>query len=152
MAKKTIVSILDDLDETPDAQPVAFSIDAVNYTIDLAADNEQKLRNLLAPYIAVATKVRQTPSPGRTFTRRTPERSRDENKAVRDWAAANGVTIAARGRIAEKVIQAFENKDVAALREFAGVPEPEPQVEEKPVPRKRAPKKAPQPEFSEANS
>ena len=52
MAKKVTVTLVDDFDgEGPADETVEFSIDGVNYEIDLSSKNAQKLRNELKPWL-----------------------------------------------------------------------------------------------------
>lgn len=41
----------DDLTGAPDAQPVQFSFDGIDYEIDLTEHNRRRLRNMFTPYI-----------------------------------------------------------------------------------------------------
>lgn len=42
---------VDDLTGAPDAQPVRFSFDGIDYEIDLTEHNRRRLRNAFTPYI-----------------------------------------------------------------------------------------------------
>lgn len=49
MAKKVIITLIDDLDgESEAAETVEFALDGVGYEIDLTADNAERLRDQLA--------------------------------------------------------------------------------------------------------
>ncbi|WP_309130815.1 histone-like nucleoid-structuring protein Lsr2 [Brevibacterium sp.] len=58
MARKIIEHITDDLDgrsvPTDQGGEVSFSLDGIEYAIDLSHRNADDLRDALAPYIAVA--------------------------------------------------------------------------------------------------
>ncbi|HRA46360.1 MAG TPA: Lsr2 family protein, partial [Phycicoccus sp.] len=45
MAKKVTISLVDDIDKSDAAETVSFSLDGVNYEIDLSSDNAGKLRD-----------------------------------------------------------------------------------------------------------
>lgn len=125
MAKNVIQRITDDLDGSPDAHEVKFSLDGQHWTIDLAPRNEANLRSLLQPYIDAARPV--TATNGRRGTRRegaSRGANRERNRAVREWALANGVELPARGRIAQAYLDAYETGDVAKLYEAAGLEMP----------------------------
>lgn len=47
---RTII-IADDIDGSPDAEEVIFGWDGINWSIDLAAKNRDKLAGLLQPYL-----------------------------------------------------------------------------------------------------
>ena len=109
MARQVITTLIDDLDGKKADRTVEFSLDGVNYTIDLSDTNAGKLRKALDPYISAGTRVGRA-STGRIPARRTVVRtagSRDENRAIREWAVANGWTISERGRIPQSVTEAY---------------------------------------------
>jgi hypothetical protein len=113
MAKQVVTLLTDDLDGSEASRTVEFGLDGVNYTIDLSDKNAGKLRKALEPYIGAGTRVgrggvdrrgaargRGTPAAGRT--------NRDQNQAIRVWAAKNGFDVSERGRIPTSVVEAFE--------------------------------------------
>ncbi|MCG6567741.1 Lsr2 family protein [Tessaracoccus sp. ZS01] len=103
MARLVRVVHIDDFDGAEGAKPVEFSIGGDAYTIDLTPENEEALRELLAPYIAKADKVgRRRSSSGRGGAKKVT------NSDVRDWARANGYKVSDRGRIAADIVAAYE--------------------------------------------
>jgi Lsr2 len=107
MAKVTTVQIIDDIDGTPspDAATVTFSIEGDNWEIDLGPGNAEALRNALAPYIENGRPVRTT-----TTTARKAKNSSaggPSPDAVRTWAQAQGIQVAARGRISAHLQQQY---------------------------------------------
>ncbi|WP_086819862.1 Lsr2 family protein [Allokutzneria sp. NRRL B-24872] len=110
MAQLTIVQLIDDLDGTSseDISRVEFAIDGVAYEIDLNDENSAKLRDTFAQYVEAARRVggraKRGTAPGKTGS----ARSKDETRAIRDWAKANGHEVSDRGRIPSNVIQAYE--------------------------------------------
>jgi hypothetical protein len=109
MARQVITTLIDDLDGKKADRTVEFSLDGVNYTIDLSEANAGKLRKALDPYINAGTRLGR--AAGRIPGRRTvPSRtagSRDENRLIREWAVANGHQISERGRIPQSVTDAY---------------------------------------------
>jgi nucleoid-associated protein Lsr2 len=110
MARQVITTLIDDLDGKKADRTVEFSLDGANYTIDLSEANAGKLRKALDPYINAGTRL------GRGSTNRIPARratpartagSRDVNRQIREWAAANGYEISERGRIPQSVTDAY---------------------------------------------
>ncbi|MEV6487727.1 Lsr2 family protein [Actinoplanes sp. NPDC051633] len=108
MARQVITTLIDDLDGKKADRTVEFSLDGTSYTIDLSDANAGKLRKALDPFINAGTRVgrgsgraRQASAAGRTAG------SRDENKAIREWAASNGHQISERGRIPQSVSDAY---------------------------------------------
>jgi Lsr2 len=114
MAKQVITLLTDDLDGGEADRTVEFGLDGVNYTIDLSEKNAGKLRKALDPYLSVATRVGRGGGGGgdsRAARRAAPaptgRASRDQNQAIREWAAKNGYEVSARGRIPSSVVEAY---------------------------------------------
>ena len=110
MARQVITTLIDDLDGKKADRTVEFALDGTSYTIDLSEANAGKLRKALDPFIAAGTRVGRGVRPSRTVAAsgRTAS-SRDENKAIRDWAAQNGYQISERGRIPQSVSDAYRS-------------------------------------------
>jgi hypothetical protein len=109
MAKQVHVEMLDDLDGTEATQTVPFALDGVQYEIDLSDDNATAFRQELAPYLSVGQrtggrKIRTSA----TKAQSADPAQRERNQEIRTWAAANGYSIAERGRIPADVVAAFE--------------------------------------------
>ncbi|HEY7272390.1 MAG TPA: Lsr2 family protein [Actinoplanes sp.] len=111
MARQVITTLIDDLDGKKADRTVEFALDGTSYTIDLSETNAGKLRKALDPFIAAGTRVGR--GSGRGSARNAGAASgrsagsRDENKAIRDWAASNGYQISERGRIPQTVSDAY---------------------------------------------
>lgn len=112
MALKTI--LVDDLDETEGADTRDFALDGVEYEIDLNDKNAEKLKNALAPFIAVARKKRARSTVAKRASPRASAPS-EQLSAIRDWAKSKGIKVSDRGRIPRKVIQQFEDEHNAAV-------------------------------------
>jgi hypothetical protein len=113
MAKQVITVLTDDLDGGDADRTIEFGLDGINYTIDLSDKNAGKLRKALDPYLTVAAKAGRTNGHSRIAARTTaaPARSnRDQNQAIREWAAKNGYEVSERGRIPSSVVEAFHAK------------------------------------------
>ncbi|XVV08047.1 histone-like nucleoid-structuring protein Lsr2 [Actinosynnema sp. CA-248983] len=113
MAQKVLVQLLDDLDGAPteNGQTVSFALDGVTYEIDLRPENAARLRNSLADFVASARKTGGRAKRGTaTGTRRVvaEARTKEQTKAIREWARSNGHELSDRGRIPAHVIEAFE--------------------------------------------
>ena len=112
MAKQVITVLTDDLDGTEADRTVEFGLDGVTFTIDSSDKNAGKLRKALQPYITAGHRLGRGPAVGRGTPRtRTGaaahQSSRDQNQAVRAWAATNGYQVSERGRIPVSVVEAF---------------------------------------------
>jgi hypothetical protein len=102
MASKVIVRLEDDLDGSEAAETIHFSVDGVDYEIDLSKSNADKFRNSLGDYISHGRKVG-----GRTRRAGTGTTSLIDNKSVRKWAEANGIEVSTRGRISQSVVDQY---------------------------------------------
>jgi hypothetical protein len=112
MARQVITTLIDDLDGKKADRTVEFALDGTTYTIDLSEANAGKLRKALDPFINAGTRIgrgsagRGARHVGAVTSGRTAG-SRDENKAIRDWALSNGHQISERGRIPQSVTSAY---------------------------------------------
>jgi hypothetical protein len=114
MAQKVLVQFVDDLDGVPgdDVSTVSFALDGVTYEIDLREENASKLRDSLAEFVEsarrVGGRVKRGVAPAAAPPRPVDVRSKEQTKAIREWAKKNGYELADRGRIPANVIAAFE--------------------------------------------
>ena len=113
MAQKVLVQLIDDIDGNPaeDGQTVSFALDGVTYEIDLREENAAKLRDRLANFVASARKTGGRAKRGATTTTRrvvAEARTKEQTKAIREWARSNGHDLSDRGRIPTTIIEAFE--------------------------------------------
>lgn len=100
MATRVNTVITDDLDGSPAAEVVRFSLGGLAYEIDLAPANRERMRTSLQPFIDA----------GRRPGRRKPARSasaRLETPAIRAWALGQGLKVAERGRISADVVRRY---------------------------------------------
>lgn len=109
MAKKEIVQVIDDIDGKvlEEYETVRWSLDGKTYEFDTSAKHAAQFRDSLAKYIDVS---RVTSSRG--IKRAAPAsggvRSKEQTKAIREWAINSGYEVSERGRIPLSVIEAFE--------------------------------------------
>jgi hypothetical protein len=112
MAQKILVQLTDDLDGTAaeDVEAVSFGLDGATYDIDLKPGNAARLRDGLADFIASARRTggRTRKVAGTTRTIVAESRTKEQTKAIREWARANGHGLSDRGRIPTSVIEEFE--------------------------------------------
>lgn len=110
MAKRVIHELIDDMNGQPADESVTFGLDGVQYEIDLTTKNAAKLRTVLAPFVAAATKVgRGGIARGRDGRgRSTPRTDRQLNQAIREWAVANGIPVSDRGRIKQEIVDRYK--------------------------------------------
>jgi len=111
MAKKTITILTDDLDgeELPaGSRSTRFSLDGVEYEIDLSAANARALADALAPYIAAARRVGGGRTASASRSRRGTGADAERLAAIRAWAQSNGYTVGDRGRIKAEIVDAYD--------------------------------------------
>jgi len=101
MSKTVSVVVTDDIDGSAGAETVAFSFEGQGYEIDLAPDNQAKMKASFAPFMEA----------GRRMAQRRPTRSarsRSDLSAVRKWAQDQGMAVAERGRISADVLAQYD--------------------------------------------
>jgi hypothetical protein len=100
--------LVDDLDGSPaDHADFPFALDGKQYEIDLSAENQARLLEAVAPFIAAARRTGRGRQPVKPA-----KRSKDTPK-IRAWARENNWDIADRGRIPAEVLEAYENRDAS---------------------------------------
>ncbi|WP_308820239.1 histone-like nucleoid-structuring protein Lsr2 [Pseudonocardia alni] len=105
--------LVDDIDGSSADETIEFAIDGKQYEIDLNAAHARRLRGLLADYASVArrrppaTLRRGRPPAGTATAQPTDAASREQNRAIRNWARQHGMSVSDRGRIPQKVLDAF---------------------------------------------
>ncbi|MFP5416974.1 MAG: histone-like nucleoid-structuring protein Lsr2 [Actinomycetes bacterium] len=109
MATRTRIETTDDLlnDGTPANETLTFALEGVTYEVDLTTDNANKLREDLAPWVAVSRPVagRKPASRRGKATRSAAAASANE---VRAWARSQGMEVSERGRVRDEVRAAYE--------------------------------------------
>src|SRR5687767_9473895 len=107
MAQKTVVILSDDIDGSEANETIRFALDGAEYEIDLNNDNARELRGALERFTAVARKT-SGGGRGRPAGRRSSSHGGPDAKAVRQWAAENGISVNTRGRIQAEVVEKYE--------------------------------------------
>lgn len=108
MARKTVVTLIDDIDGGDAVRTVTFSIDGIDYEIDLGSSNLDALAAALDPFVKNA----------RTVGKRRASSSGGKGAAasgrnlteVRAWARENGFTVSDRGRVSAEIMTAYEQR------------------------------------------
>lgn len=106
MARKVHVELIDDISGEDAQETLRFSLDGVDYEIDLAEENATELRKTLEPFVAHGRRVRGSSARqgGRAATS-----SREKTQQIREWAEANGYNPSARGRISQDIKKAYDD-------------------------------------------
>jgi hypothetical protein len=103
MARRTVVTLEDDLDGGPADETLRFGVDGSDYEIDLNTKNAATLHKLLAPFVQHARKAGSTAlRPVRTAA------SRRRSADIRVWARDQGIDLSDRGRIPSSVVDKYE--------------------------------------------
>jgi hypothetical protein len=105
LAKRTTVTIYDDLDGSEGASTVTFAYRGTSYEIDLGEENQAKLGAALAPFIMAARRTGRVPVPA---DRKTSASRRRDLAAIRAWAREQGLEVPDRGRVPAEVQKAYD--------------------------------------------
>lgn len=110
-----IVELVDDIDGTvfgdgDGGENITFSVNGVDYEIDLKDKHASKFHKQIGFFIEHATRVggRKRPSIRPTAGSGSSRKS-EETQRIREWAAEQGYAISSRGRIPTDVEQAFHD-------------------------------------------
>lgn len=106
MAQRIVTVYTDDLTGAvaEEVQTHSFSLDGVNYEIDLVSENYDKLFEALEPFISNGRKVGRTKGPGRA---RKLAHNGPSAEALRSWARDNNFEVNDRGRVPARIRQAY---------------------------------------------
>ncbi|MEU8901306.1 Lsr2 family protein [Nocardia sp. NPDC048505] len=110
----TFEEFIDDIDGAvvEKVENISFSVRGQEYEIDLGEANAKAFDEMWAPFVAKARKVKRkqgTKAPSSAGTkRRRSVQSRDEAKAIREWASKNGHGVSPRGRITDEIRAAYK--------------------------------------------
>lgn len=100
MARRFILS--DDLtgEEVDGVLTHVFMVDNVFYEFDFAPASMTKFEKAMAPYIKVMRETRRITA--------TAKGEASEAERIRQWAKANGMEVAERGRLSEDIVEAYK--------------------------------------------
>ena len=104
MAQRVQIILEDDLDGGDATETVTVGLDGVTYEIDLNDKNAAALRDSLAGYVGAGRRVSGRKSTGTASSARS---SSGELSKIREWARSNGHDVSDRGRISQKVRDAY---------------------------------------------
>jgi hypothetical protein len=113
VAARTVVHLIDDLDGGEADETVTFSLDGVEYAIDLSSSNADGLRKALAEFVGAARRTGGRAARGAKTTQVRPGGDRAQNQAIREWARRNGHQVSERGRIPAELIAQFQQANGA---------------------------------------
>ena len=104
MASRTVITLIDDLDGSEAIETVNFALDGLAYEIDLNDHNASALREALGAWTKNARRV------GRPATHRRVIAAVGDSRSalIRAWAAGEGISVPARGRIPSEVRRQYD--------------------------------------------
>jgi hypothetical protein len=104
MAKQVVSVFIDDLSgeelQPDNHRQIRLGVDGSEYTLDLNLAHADEFLALLRRYTQAATPIRKAP-------KQRQDRS-TQLQMVREWAKAQGIEVAERGRISGVVLAAYE--------------------------------------------
>ena len=105
MASRVVVEFTDDLNGKPADETVSFGLDGSVYEIDLTSKNAAALRKAFQPWQESARRAGggKRGKRGSSGSGKSPV----DTKAVRAWAASNGIALSPRGRLPKDVVEQF---------------------------------------------
>lgn len=117
MAKQTVTTYVDDMDETPgdDVTEVVFGWRSSIHSIDLNAVNTKRLEEALKPFIEKSRRLgplrlnHLSPARRPASTTVKPTADREQNQAIREWARKQGHNVSDRGRIPATIVEEFNH-------------------------------------------
>lgn len=106
---KVITTLTDDLNGGEAQHEVRFSLQGVEYEIDLNEKNFAALQKALQKYVDAGRKVppRRAKRPSKAPRPLRAAAGREDQGAIREWAKSQGMTVAERGRIPKAVREAY---------------------------------------------
>ena len=93
MAQRVQIILEDDFDGTEADDTVLFGLDGAEYEVDLSADNAQRLRDALAPWVAVARKTGGRRKRASTSASATKSPAGTSTGDIRAWAQTEPVDL-----------------------------------------------------------
>lgn len=105
MATETISRLVDDISGGEATQTISYAWSGQAYEIDLNDKNAEEFAEVLAPYVSASRKVGR--STGAKAAKAPQAVGEVDVKAVRAWAAEQGIDINPRGRIKSSVLEQY---------------------------------------------
>jgi hypothetical protein len=108
VASKTIVALIDDVDGSTADETVSFSLDGVDYDIDLSTTNANSLRKALAEFVDAGRRTGGRRGSTTKAKSATSTGDKAQNQAIREWARQQGHQVSERGRISAELVEKFQ--------------------------------------------
>ena len=105
MAQQIITQVTSDLSGEAEASTVTFGYAGYDYEIDLTEAEAEKLAGLLSGYIEAGRRLGRGARRGPAGSKPIP--TKGEIQKMRAWAATNGFELNERGRLPNKIQEAY---------------------------------------------
>ncbi len=102
MARKEVVELTDDLDQSPASQTIRFAVEGVEYEIDLSEKNAKRFKVAIAPFVEKGRRIG-----GGKRARRGRATAGIDPSVIRQWANEQGIEISTRGRIPGDIVDRY---------------------------------------------
>jgi nucleoid-associated protein Lsr2 len=102
VARKEVVELTDDLDQSPASQTIRFAVEGVEYEIDLSEKNAKRFNDAIAPFVEKGRRIG-----GRKRGRGGETTAGVDPSVIRQWANEQGIEISARGRIPGDIVDRY---------------------------------------------
>lgn len=121
MAEEHAIIVLDDVEKiegkrVEGAEPVYFAVEGQEYRVDLVRKNKDELLDILSPFIRAGQPVTRKKGKRSASAELAPKKSsraagsgNTDAQHIRDWARAQGMKVADRGRVPNDLIEAYNN-------------------------------------------
>ena len=110
MAQRTVTSyfsVLSGIEISGREAGIRFGLDGADYEIDLSSEEQQGLRDALAPFVSAARPVDAARKTRRQLDPTSIPDLGPSAKELRAWATENGFDVPTRGRVPEVVREAY---------------------------------------------
>lgn len=118
MVQHTRVVLVDDLDgtEVENGETINFAVNGTAYEIDLGQDHAAEFHAQLGRWVAAARRTRPAVSVTQLAKRSAVGLDAEQRKHVRQWARENGHPVPLRGRLSDKVLDAYQEAHQSGKR------------------------------------
>lgn len=108
MAQVVTRTFIDDIDGSEAERTFAYTVDGIDYEIDLSAANIKEFNDAIAGFVESSRKAARRSATGSKQRAVKPGSNKEQNQAVREWARGQGLPVSERGRIAADVQAKFD--------------------------------------------
>src|SRR6476646_2521364 len=121
MAQVVTRTFIDDIDGTEAERTFAYTVDGIDYEIDLSTENIKEFNEAIAGFVESSRKAPRSAGRKARVVGAKPGANREHLAAVRSWLRQQGHQVQDRGRIAADLMAKFD-----AAHASSAVPESQP--------------------------